>query len=123
MKSFPIRALMLAAATILPFPLFAQAPSAAVAEAPDAALKRLFVDSDEASLKPVSYTHLDVYKRQLDGRGEAGCGRDRVDRVEGEGRAFALAVARLVADCEGLAVKFLRQFRRGACLLYTSRCV
>ncbi len=51
MKSFPIRALMLAAATILPSPLFAQAPTAAVAEAPDAALKRLFADSDEASLK------------------------------------------------------------------------
>lgn len=56
MKSFPVRALMLAAATILPSPLFAQAPPAAVAESPDAALKRLFADSDEASLKrnPVS---------------------------------------------------------------------
>jgi uncharacterized protein (DUF885 family) len=57
MSSFPVRALLLAAASILPSPLFAQTPPpAAAAESPDAALKRLFADSDEASLKrnPVS---------------------------------------------------------------------
>jgi uncharacterized protein (DUF885 family) len=56
MKALPVRALMLAVATILPSPLFAQTPPAAAAESPDAALKRLFADSDEDSLKrnPVS---------------------------------------------------------------------
>lgn len=57
MSMFPIRALLIAAAATLPVPLLSQPPAApAVAESPDAALKRLFAESDEASLKrnPIS---------------------------------------------------------------------
>ena len=80
----------------------------------------------------VSYTHLDVYKRQLDGRGRFGCstsvsGRrartrkaEQADRVQQTGQEVTaqrgdgeIDVGELDAIGE----------RPNVCLLYTSRCV
>ena len=61
--------------------------------------------------KPVSYTHLDVYKRQLPVLGRAGSVLVGGAHGAGEQLVDALRVARERVE------------RHIACLLYTSRCV
>ncbi len=78
-------------------------------------------DSDD-DLDPVSYTHLDVYKRQTEadyvivGAGSAGCvlaGR----LSEDPGAEVA------VLEAGGPRLPFGQRRRPRSCLLYTSRCV
>ena len=65
------------------------------------------------AFEPVSYTHLDVYKRQDDARSLLG---EVSDQILGE---FARAIAeRDVAELYGLIRAQVED-----CLLYTSRCV
>ena len=71
---------------------------------------------------PVSYTHLDVYKRQLQGRA-VGAVRDMIqlrkeDRVPGDFVPFKLPFAKYFNS--GV---LLIDTQAWNCLLYTSRCV
>ena len=68
------------------------------------AFKKAFMEANPVLLEPVSYTHLDVYKRQT-----PGCG-DR--HGTGYGKDFN----------DGFPAEFQCESRR-CCLLYTSRCV
>ena len=73
------------------------------------------------SWKPVSYTHLDVYKRQERGSGET--------MACGTGTCAAVVAATLNGYCE--KGQDIRVILKGGelkihytdCLLYTSRCV
>ena len=62
------------------------------------------------ALKPVSYTHLDVYKRQMLGETLAKL-RDETDDTE------------LVQAIEVVSRLLLPFAQSSVCLLYTSRCV
>ena len=92
--------------------------------------------------KPVSYTHLDVYKRQYNGRADAGEGVGGVTLelyAEGALIPFDAPVATTTTNTDGTYLfadltpgrYFVRvpswQFDFGGqlygCLLYTSRCV
>ena len=71
--------------------------------------------------KPVSYTHLDVYKRQAIA-GVAGELGDHADQqCAGKGRAFAENVVKAKVLGGFLLGDDLGKVR--PCLLYTSRCV
>ena len=77
---------------------------------------------------PVSYTHLDVYKRQMFGAGV----QQRIDRHRPVEPAHRRAVLQLEQEFQR-PVKHAHLVRQGhrrvplheahACLLYTSRCV
>ena len=69
------------------------------------------------ALNPVSYTHLDVYKRQLVGHGVDG-GQRALDSVCWQPNAAAARDRLDLADDGHERVAQLRP-----CLLYTSRCV
>ena len=69
------------------------------------------VGSTAATVRPVSYTHLDVYKRQ---------GKGRVAVVADEGREDVVAHEEGREQQEDAGVV---QAQRHDCLLYTSRCV
>ena len=76
-----------------------------------AALLKKCQAGDMDAIRPVSYTHLDVYKRQLQARGED------IDPV-----ALALDIA--ARNAAGpVAKKNIKQTQILYCLLYTSRCV
>ena len=64
-----------------------------------------------ATLTPVSYTHLDVYKRQV---GQSAVVHGLTDDIVEAGVPLAEAVEVLLAELAG---------RLMVCLLYTSRCV
>ena len=67
------------------------------------------------TMSPVSYTHLDVYKRQGDDEGAS-------RNTQGDSRAVAEAeVDQAKNDAQGEAEAQGKQVR--LCLLYTSRCV
>ena len=70
---------------------------------------------NEGSHQPVSYTHLDVYKRQVHGLGLLQQGARLV-----QGLLHVLHVLLVVAVAHGLV---LRVAQVVDCLLYTSRCV
>ena len=66
---------------------------------------------------PVSYTHLDVYKRQFVERANAWKGKHDTDRAMAD---YDNAVR---IDPEGILNGSTRNERSTNCLLYTSRCV
>ena len=85
-------------------------------------------DADERDLRPVSYTHLDVYKRQPRALGGGhGGALERRHRRQGRGHRHPLLghpVLLRARRAAGPAPSGLRDpAQPGACLLYTSRCV
>ena len=75
----------------------------------------------KGSVAPVSYTHLDVYKRQGLGHGNLGS-----MLLSDESKCFAfLAGHESFAAAEGAIgiVRNANKARKEPCLLYTSRCV
>ena len=64
------------------------------------------------SIRPVSYTHLDVYKRQHRDTGCFGSGKFRVIRMDRSGINNHIDIR-----CDILGTLAI------GCLLYTSRCV
>ena len=71
--------------------------------------------AQQLTTQPVSYTHLDVYKRQVQRQSHqlTIIVVDDGDRVIGKG----------VACADGAAHRLLQGFQVRICLLYTSRCV
>ena len=72
----------------------------------------------------VSYTHLDVYKRQLNGFGHLRCEATISGRLcNGRVPAHGAAEAEVVGVCQFALVFDFLAFQANVCLLYTSRCV
>ena len=70
----------------------------------------------------VSYTHLDVYKRQGKGRGHHRCRRYLLRIHSCGGQRREIGADRAAGGFGGIRSRSLAH-RRGSCLLYTSRCV
>ena len=68
------------------------------------------------SIVPVSYTHLDVYKRQSYSRVDDA----RVQKTEGAG--LGMAITKYIVDAMQGTIDIQSELQKG-CLLYTSRCV
>ena len=83
---------------------------------------------EEYGMEPVSYTHLDVYKRQEVISIPVSDGTERdfaiMDTFEFEGQGY-LAVSLIEGDeiQEGVYIYRYHNAEDGDCLLYTSRCV
>ena len=69
-------------------------------------------------MEPVSYTHLDVYKRQV-----TGSGTQDLALVFGEGVGNEKYVDFKVTWTKECKVSIVKKDQDTGCLLYTSRCV
>ena len=65
-------------------------------------------------LEPVSYTHLDVYKRQV---------KDDLQASRGIAADLTASNLAVVGDAHLIRHIFIGELLLGLCLLYTSRCV
>ena len=84
-------------------------------------------------MNPVSYTHLDVYKRQIQDRGKeqrlfqrlvrVGCQAEAGSQAAGEQAHVRPALFGVPHHGPKLGYADLYPARRRLCLLYTSRCV